>query len=105
MKIIITESQEIMLQILRRTRDDLVWIREIVDEGTDLYYPCQFKTEDEYLEVVSTTSAETYLLNFFNDWQDKLFAPLCLYIKNIIKKKMGKDVKEYYRYTIEDECV
>jgi hypothetical protein len=105
MKIIITESQEIRLHILRRTKEDLPWIQEIVDEGTDLYYPCQYKTADEYLEMVSTTSAETYLLNFFDDWKDKLFAPLSLYIKNIIKEKMGKDVIEYYRYTIEDECV
>ena len=106
MKIIKTESQEIMLQILRRTKEDLTWIQEIVDEGTDLYYPCQFKTADEYLEVLSTSSAETYLLNFFNDWKNELFAPLCLYIKNIIKKEMGKDVKEYYKYKIEDdECV
>lgn len=106
MKFIITESQEILLHILRRTRDDLGWIKEIVDEGTDLYNPCEIKTEDEYLELVSTSSAETYLLNFFDNWQSELFSNLFLYIKNIIKEKMGKDVIEYYRYKREDdECL
>lgn len=103
MKFIITESQEILLHILRRTREDLELIREIVDEGTDLYDPCEIKTEDEYLELVLTSSAETYLLNFFNNWQSELFSNLFLYIKNIIKEKMGKDVIEYYRYKREDE--
>jgi len=106
MKIIITESQEIMLQILRRTKQDLPWIQEIVDEGTDLYNPCQFKTADEYLEVLSKSSAETYLLNFLNEWKTLLFLKLSLYIKNIIKKEMGKGVKEYYKYVREEEeCV
>ena len=100
----ITESEKERLQVLRRVNgEDWIWIRDIVDEGTDLYDPCQFETEEKYLESVSKNSANTYLHYYLNDWKTELFSTLSLYIQNLIKKKMGNDIIEYYTYKKEDD--
>lgn len=104
MKYIITEERETRLQILRRFNStDWSWITEIVDEGVGMYNPCNFQSEAEWLNEISKSSAETYLLNYINDWKSKLFSTLSKYIILLIKKRMGEDIIDYYN-DMKPEC-
>jgi hypothetical protein len=106
MKYIITESQKERLQVLRRANDeDWLWIKEIVDEGTDIYNPCDYGNEEDYLNSVSLSSAQTYLFSYFINGRSESFLKLTDYIKSLIIKRMGNDIIEYYTNKIEDdEC-
>jgi len=104
MKYIITESQKDRVQVLRRTEEDWGWIRDIVNEGLDMYYPCDFKNEKQYLERVSVDSANTYLYNYLDDWRSETFSQLSEYITSLIKERMSNEIVEFYQYRREDEC-
>jgi hypothetical protein len=99
-------SQKERLQVLRRVNDeDWSWIREIVDEGTDIYNPCDYGNGEDYLNSVSLSSAQTYLLSYFVNGRSESFLKLTNYIKSLIIKRMGDDIIEYYTYKREDdEC-
>jgi len=102
----ITESQKERLQVLRRANnEDWLWIRDIVDEGTDIYNPCDYGNGEDYLNSVSLSSAQTYLLSYFVNGRSESFLKLTDYIKSLIIKRMGNDIIEYYTYKREDdEC-
>lgn len=103
MKYIITEEQDIRLTILRRTDVDWDWISQIVEEGVYMYNPCDYINEGDYLDAISKSSAETYLLNFLNDWQSNTFLTLAKYIQDLIEERLGEDVMENYR-DLKPEC-
>jgi hypothetical protein len=96
MKYIITEKQEERIKVLRRLQQDWSWIREIVDEGTDIDDPCDFKNEEIYLNRVCRDSANTYLYYYMDNWQTETFKTLSLFIQDLIKTKMGDEIIDYY---------
>lgn len=104
MKYIITEEQNTILTILRRIHDeDWYWIQEIVDEGTDMDNPCDFKTEEIYLERLCADSARTYLYNYYTTESEVgSYKRLMDYLISLIKKRMGDDIIEYYNDKKED---
>lgn len=99
-------NQKERLRVLRRANDeDWIWIRDIVDEGTDIYNPCDYGNGEDYLNSVSLSSAQTYLLYYFDNGRSESFLRLTNYIKSLIIKRMGDDIIEYYTNKIEDdEC-
>ena len=104
MKYIITESQNIRLQVLRRINDtDWNWILEIVDEGMDIDNPCDFSTLDFYLKTVSEDSANTYLFNYFINHNDDDFKIIFKYICELIIVRLGDYIKEYY-FDKKEDC-
>ena len=104
MKFIITEEQKQKIAVLRRFNADWEWIIEIVKEGMDLDDPCDFRNEEIYLKRVCSDSANTYLFNYLDDWQNETFQTLSLFIQDLIRKRMGDDIIEYYIDIKEDGC-
>jgi len=99
-------NQKERLKVLRRANDeDWIWIRDIVDKVTDIYNPCYYRNGEDYLNSVSLSSAQTYLLYYFVNGRSESFLKLTDYIKSLIIKRMGDDIIEYYTNKIEDdEC-
>ena len=103
MKYIITESQNKVMQILRRvTSSDWILIQEIVDEGVDLDDPCDFRDEESYLERVINDSTRTYLFHYYDNERERGYSELFIFVKDLIVKMMGDDVLEYYNEKKED---
>ena len=102
MKYIITESQSVLLQVLRRLDTDWPLIQEIVDEGVDLDDPCDFRDEETYLLRVRNDSAKTYLFHYFDKVTDEGYSKLFNYIRGLIYERMGDDIIEYYQEKKED---
>ncbi len=103
MKYIITESQERIIQILRRaTSADWPLIQEMVDEGLDLDDPCDFRDEESYLHRVINDSTKTYLFHYFDKVTDEGYSTLFGYIRKLIYERMGDDIIEYFQEKKED---
>ena len=101
MKHIITETNYNKISILRRADEDWTMIQEIVDEGVDMDDPCDFRTEEKYLQRIVNDSTRTYLYHFIYD-EDENFDFLFGYFSGIIRKKMSHDIIRYYREKKED---
>lgn len=114
MKILITESQNNFLWLRRRLKDsDLMGhLREIVVEGFDYSFPCNYVNDinnpleryDEYLLDIATGSIWTFYYSY-----DELkcyghdLKKLELFLFNLIKTKFGKLIKTHFLDSIE-EC-
>lgn len=101
MKFIITEEQDLRLHTLRRIDANWDWISEIVEEGLELFNPCDSEKED-YLEMVSKTSAETYLLSTM-DYKEPSFNSLRKFIQKLIVERLSDDINGWYD-DLTEEC-
>jgi len=88
--------------MLRRTRQDWPLIQEMVDEGTDMDDPCDFKNEYLYLKRICVDSARTYLFHYIDESYGESFDNLLHYYTELIKEKMGNEILEYYHEKKED---
>jgi len=104
MKYIITETQAEKIKILRRIySEDWNWISQIVDDLVNMFNPCNYESEEDYLDSVSRTTANTYLVNYLGSEEGSdTFLSLSDYIKLLIKQRMGDDIMEYYGDLIND---
>jgi hypothetical protein len=106
MKYVITEEQNIRVQVLRRLEEDWPLIREIVDEGTDIYDPCDFKDKYLYLDRVAIDSARTWLYHYYyvadESREDTEFSIMLRFVTSYIKEKMGRDIRGYYEDNTEN---
>ena len=103
MKFIITETQEQKIYVLRRLSEDWDWIRNIVEEGLDMYSPCDIDDVDDYVIKVARDSANTYLLNYIDDWKSDTFTTLLDYVSSYIEDKLYKRIFQYY-YDYKEDC-
>jgi hypothetical protein len=103
MKHTITKSQKNIIQVLRNTQEEWMWIREIVEEGFDMYNPCYYLSGESYINQLSVDAANTYLYNYLN-WQDKEFAELSEYISSLIREKLSGFILDYYQFFKSEEC-
>jgi hypothetical protein len=106
MKYIITEEQNIRVQVLRRLEHDFPLIRDIVDEGTDIDDPCDFGDQNRYLHRVAIDSARTWLYHYYyvadESREDTEFSIMLRFVTSYIKEKMGWEIKGYYNEKIVD---
>ena len=90
-------------RVLRRIQEDWSWITEIVEEGLELYYPCDYD-EETYLDKISVDAANTYLYNYLDNWRTETFSILSDHISLLVKKRARGFVLEYYNYIKQEEC-
>jgi hypothetical protein len=101
MKYIITEEQNSVLRVLRRTEQDYYLIREIVVEGREMFL-CQFDTLNDFYELVCRDSAFTYLLNYFDSEHQEGFSKMQEYITDYIKENFKEMIVKYWEDNKED---
>ena len=101
MKYVITEEQNNVLRVLRRTEQDYYLIREIVAEGSELFL-CEFDTLNDFYELLCRDSAFTYLLNYFNNEHQEGFSKTQEYITDYIKERFKGMIVKYWEDNKED---
>ena len=95
MKYIITEEQSNIIRVLRRIDQDHDWIKEIVDEGMEMFL-CEYDSLNDFYELLCRDSAFTYLLNYFDNEHQEGFLKLKEYIASYIKENFGKMIVKYW---------
>ena len=95
MKYIITEEQNNVLRVRRRTEQDWHLIREIVAEGSELFL-CEFDTLNDFYELLCRDSAFTYLLNYFDNEHQEGFSKTQEYITDYIKERFKGMIVKYW---------
>ena len=101
MKYIITEEQNNILRVLRRTEQDYDLIREIVVEGREMFL-CEFDTLNDFYELLCRDSAFTYLLNYFDNEHQEGFSKTQEYIIGYIKENFKEMIVKYWEDNKED---
>ena len=101
MKYIITEEQNNIIRVLRRIDQDHDWIKEIVDEGMEMFV-CEYDSLNDFYELLCRDSAFTYLLNYFDNEHQEGFLKLKEYIASYIKENFGKMIVKYWEDNRED---
>ena len=101
MKYIITEKQNNVIRVLRRTIQDRKWIYEIVDEGMEMFL-CEFDTLNDFYESLCRDSAFTYLLNYFDNEHQEGFLEMQEYITSYIKENFKEMIAKYWEDNKED---
>ena len=101
MKYIITEEQNNVLRVLRRTEQDYHLIREIVAEGREVFL-CEFDTLNDFYELLCRDSAFTYLLNYFDSEHQEGFSKMQEYIIGYIKENFTEMIVKYWEDNKED---
>ena len=102
MKYIITEEQNNILRVLRRTAQDHELIYEIVDEGMELFL-CEFYTINDFYEILCRDSAFTYILNYFDNEHQEGFSKMQEYITDYIKENFKGMIVKYWEDN-RDDC-
>jgi len=95
MKYIITEEQNNVLRVLRRTEQDYDLIREIVAEGMGMFL-CQFDTLNDFYEFLCQDSAMTYLLNYFDNQHQEGYLKMEEYIIDYINQNFKNKIAKYW---------
>ena len=101
MKYIITEEQNNVLRVLRRTEQDYDLIREIVAEGSELFL-CEFDALNDFYELLCRDSAFTYLLNYYDNEHQEGFSEVQEYIIDVIKENFKEMIVNYWNNNRED---
>jgi len=101
MKYIITKEQSNIIRVLRRIDQDHDWIKEIVDEGMEMFL-CEYDSLNDFYELLCRDSAFTYLLNYFDNEHQEGFLKLKEYIASYIKENFGKMIVKYWEDNRED---
>ena len=101
MKYIITEEQNNVLRVLRRTEQDYYLIREIVAEGREVFL-CEFDTLNDFYEILCRDSAFTYILNYFDNEHQEGFFKVQEYITDYIKENFSEMIVKYWEDNRED---
>jgi hypothetical protein len=101
MKYIITEEQDNVLRARRRIAQDYDWIREIVDEGMEMFV-CEYDSLNDFYELLCRDSAFTYLLNYFDNEHQEGFLKLKEYITSYIKENFKEMIVKYWEDNRED---
>ncbi len=101
MKYIITEEQNNVLRVLRRIDQDHDWIRQIVDEGMEMFL-CELDTLNDFYEFLCQDSAFTYLLNYFNNEHQEGFKKMEDYMTDFIKENFGEIIVKHWNDNRED---
>jgi hypothetical protein len=101
MKYIITEEQDNVLRARRRIAQDYHWIREIVDEGMEMFV-CEYDSLNDFYELLCRDSAFTYLLNYFDNEHQEGFLKLKEYITSYIKENFKEMIVKYWEDNRED---
>jgi hypothetical protein len=101
MKYIITEEQSNIIRVLRRIDQDHDWIKEIVDEGMEMFL-CEYDSLNDFYELLCRDSAFTYLLNYFDNEHQEGFLKLKEYIASYIKENFGEMIVKYWEDNRED---
>ena len=97
MKHLLNENDKSIGYVIRVMGGHWTWIREIVEEGLDLFDPCNYEKQSEYLEMIVDGSAETYLLNFFDSLDSEPIQRLKEHIKKDIHKGLGYRIITHYK--------
>ena len=95
MKYLITEEQNNILRVLRRTEQDYDLIREIVAEGMEMFL-CHYDTLNDFYELLCRDSAFTYLLNYFDNEHQEGFSKTQEYITDYIKERFKGMIVKYW---------
>ena len=95
MKYLITEEQNNVLHVLRRTEQDYDWIKQIVDEGMEMFL-CEFDTLKDFYEFLCQDSAFTYLLGYFDNQYQEGFSKIQEYIIDNIKENFKEMIVKYW---------
>ena len=101
MKYVITEQQNIVRHVLRRTEEDFDLIWDIIDEGVDMNL-CHMDNFDEYFKWVCESSAMTYLFNYFDDKNQEGYVEMEKYMINFIEENFTTRIKEFWDDNKED---
>ena len=101
MKYIITEEQNNFLRVRRRITQDYDLIKEIVDEGMEMFL-CDYDTLNDFYESLCRDSAFTYLLNYFDNEHQEGFSKMQEYIIDYIKENFKEIIFEYWNDNKED---
>ena len=101
MKYLITEEQNNILRVLRRTEQDYDLIREIVAEGMEMFL-CHYDTLNDFYELLCRDSAFTYLLNYFDNEHQEGFSKTQEYITDYIKERFKGMIVKYWEDNKED---
>ena len=101
MKYIITEEQSNIIRVLRRIDQDYDWIKEIVDEGMEMFL-CEYDSLNDFYELLCRDSAFTYLLNYFDNEHQEGFLKLKEYIASYIKENFKEMIVKYWEDNKED---
>ena len=101
MKYIITEEQSNIIRVLRRIDQDHDWIKEIVDEGMEMFL-CEYDSLNDFYELLCRDSAFTYLLNYFDNEHQEGFLKLKEYITSYIKENFKEMIVKYWEDNRED---
>jgi hypothetical protein len=96
MRYIITEEQNIMLSVLRRTTQDYDLIKDIVYEGMDLFL-CQANSFNIYYDLTCRNSAMTYLLNYFDNQNQEGYLKMEDYLTDFIKETFLQQIIDYWK--------
>jgi hypothetical protein len=101
MKYIITEAQNNILHVLRRISQDHDLIRDIVDEGMEMFV-CEYDSLNDFYEFLCRDSSFTYLLNYFDNEHQEGFLKLKEYITSYIKENFKEMIVKYCEDNRED---
>ena len=95
MKYLITEEQNNILRVLRRTEQDYHLIREIVAEGIEMYL-CDYDSFNDFYEFLCRGSAMTYLFNYFDNPRQEGFMKMEDYMTDYIKENFKEMIVTYW---------
>lgn len=101
MRYIITEEQNNILHVLRRTAQDHELIHEIVSEGMEMFL-CNYDTLNDFYESLCRDSSFTYLLNYFDNEHEEGFSKMQEYITDYIKENFKGMIVKYWEDNKED---
>ena len=101
MRYIITEEQNNILHVLRRTAQDHELIYEIVSEGMEMFL-CNYDTLNDFYESLCRDSSFTYLLNYFDNEHEEGFSKMQEYITDYIKENFKGMIVNYWKDNKED---
>ena len=101
MKYIITKEQSNIIRVLRRIDQDHDWIKEIVDEGMEMFL-CEYDSLNDFYELLCRDSAFTYLLNYFDNEHQEGFSKTQEYITDYIKERFKGMIVKYWEDNKED---
>jgi len=95
MKYLITEEQNNVLHVLRRTYQDYDLIKESVTEGMEMFL-CEYDSLNDFYESLCQNSAMTYLFFYFDDEFQDGYSEMEEYIVGFIKENFGEMIVKYW---------
>ena len=98
MKYLITESQSLIYRIIRRINEgEHLLMKEIINEGLNMYDPCQF-TFEEFIRKILEGSSETLMFSYYElKLSHELWSELQHFIMEYMNRHFYKLIFNYYQ--------